>query len=263
MALPTPRKFLTSLINTLTSLPPPPPPPAPDPGKNAFSIANESTNPLKLVPLSHRALLTTLHVIIPPPTLLQALDLLDRGLVTRIHHDPGLDDLDADSRPRAGRGKDEGKARPPQAPVPLPELAAESGVDERKTAEFYLVRSSQVPRGRGRDRGGDGEGGKVYTVRLHAWNCDCAAFAFAAFPGASSSSFSWEESSGDGDGYGDREGIWEFGGESLDGRGGEDHVPICKHLLACLLGEKWDGVLGSYVKERGVGREEAAGLAVG
>lgn len=56
---------------------------------------------------------------------------------------------------------------------------------------------------------------------------------------------------------------WEFGGLSADGRdGGADgsNVPCCKHLLACVLAERWDAVLGGYVEERLVGREEGAGL---
>jgi hypothetical protein len=60
---------------------------------------------------------------------------------------------------------------------------------------------------------------------------------------------------------------WEFGGLSLDGledgsSGGANgaSVPVCKHLLACLLGERWD-ILKGYVKEREVGKEEMAGLA--
>lgn len=65
----------------------------------------------------------------------------------------------------------------------------------------------------------------------------------------------------------DQDMSWEFGGLSLDGKGitgkNEDggSVPVCKHLLACLLGERWEGVLGAYVKERVVSREEMAGYA--
>lgn len=56
---------------------------------------------------------------------------------------------------------------------------------------------------------------------------------------------------------------WEFGGLSADGRdggGGGGGVPCCKHLLACVLTERWDAVLGAYVEERLVSREEGAGL---
>lgn len=42
---------------------------------------------------------------------------------------------------------------------------------------------------------------------------------------------------------------------------GED-VPLCKHLLASLLAERWD-MIGEMVEERVVGREEMAGWAAG
>jgi len=35
---------------------------------------------------------------------------------------------------------------------------------------------------------------------------------------------------------------------------------MCKHFLVCLLGERGGGVLGVYLRGRGVGREEMAGL---
>lgn len=122
-------------------------------------------------------------------------------------------------------------------------------------------------------------------VRTQSWNCSCAAFAFAAFPREESQSQSQPQQqqqhgytinppfpllfptdrdaeeeddlfeSGGGDG-------WEFGALSLDSVEGSDiaGVPCCKHLLACVLAERWSGVLGVYVDERIVGREEAAGL---
>ena len=37
-------------------------------------------------------------------------------------------------------------------------------------------------------------------------------------------------------------------------------VPCCKHLLACLLAERWHAALGSYVMGRRVGKEEMAGI---
>lgn len=64
-----------------------------------------------------------------------------------------------------------------------------------------------------------------------------------------------------GDGGGEEEGAeeWEFGGMSRDGVDGGG-VPCCKHLLACVLAERWEGWLGGFVKERKVGTEEMAGL---
>lgn len=58
---------------------------------------------------------------------------------------------------------------------------------------------------------------------------------------------------------------WEFGGLSFDGKEGSggglggEGVPVCKHLVACLLGERWD-VLRGYVREREVSTEEMAGI---
>jgi hypothetical protein len=55
---------------------------------------------------------------------------------------------------------------------------------------------------------------------------------------------------------------WSFGGMSLDGieAGAGEGVPVCKHLLACLLAERWGTALGQYVAEREVVKEEMAGI---
>ena len=49
---------------------------------------------------------------------------------------------------------------------------------------------------------------------------------------------------------------WSFGGLSL----GEGAMPVCKHLLACVLVEKCRALRGC-VEERVVSREEAAAWA--
>lgn len=156
---------------------------------------------------------------------------------------------------------------------------------KRRKNVSYLVRSSQAPKSRFKDRGtGFNDAGSLtYTVRLKSWNCSCAAFAFESFPGYSIAGGQkpWLDLSGEsdadqdeenkrrdgqsgenGEGDGGKDGEWEFGGLSSDGKGeGEGvKVPVCKHLIACLLAERWEGVLGSYVKERVVGREEMAGV---
>lgn len=65
-----------------------------------------------------------------------------------------------------------------------------------------------------------------------------------------------QEGRGGGGGDGERE-RWTVGGLSL----GED-VPICKHLLACVLVER-TGLFAGFVREREVGVEEWAGWAAG
>lgn len=242
--LPTPRQLLTSILTSLASIPHlAAPHPATQPTNPSYDAPS---NPLKLLPASHRNLLTTLHVLLPPPTLLQALDLLDRGLVTRLVLQAG-----------SIVTQDEAAVAPPQANIHLPDVAERDGERERVRNRVYQVRSSQTSKGRFKDVSGLASSAMVYTVHLEAWNCSCAAFAFSAFPGGEAAG-SWD---GDGEGMEDLkweeqgEGKWEFGGVSLDGRGG-GHVPVCKHLLACLLGELWAGVLGGYVREREVGIRE-------
>ena len=66
------------------------------------------------------------------------------------------------------------------------------------------------------------------------------------------------------------DGGWEFGGLSLDGVAammgareeghGDRGVPCCKHLLACVLADRWETALGRYVDVRRVSKEEMAGI---
>jgi hypothetical protein len=254
--LPTPRKFLTTLLNTLTTSAP-----TQEPQTNA--PYDPPSHPLKLIPASQRALLTTLHVLFPPPTLLQALDLLDRGLVTRFVLQ---DDSSTLQNPPPDNGL-ENAVVPPQANTHLSTSGiaggvnvteTEKGLEKGKENAVYQVRSSQAAKGRFKDL--NVLSTITYTVRLESWNCSCAAFTFAAFPGGVVWAPSVEDEDegmfedGDGDGQGEKG--WEFGGRSRD----EGNVPVCKHLLACVLAERWEGVLGGYVKERKVGREEMAGV---
>jgi hypothetical protein len=109
-------------------------------------------------------------------------------------------------------------------------------------------------------------GVKGYVVRLEAWHCTCAAFAFAAVQGEAVR-LSWEveplELGAEPRGTRaetETEPEWTFGGTSLDGLVADEGVPVCKHLLACLLAERWSAVLGSFVVERRAGREEIAGI---
>jgi len=225
--------------------------------------------------------MTTLHVLFPPPMLLQALDLLDRGLVLRVIEKEPTSPEDLKMH-----FQEEGEAQPvnhpPQANIHLrsspplpgpPDSGREGGNRKGKKNSVYQVRSSQLPKSR--DSGaGAAIGSMVYSVRLGAWNCSCAAFAFSAFPGTFSTTAQapWNLSGRQDDELRElrvrgnemgrkREGEgedWEFGGLSFDGKK-DGGVPVCKHLVACLLGERWD-VLQGYVREREVSREEMSGI---
>ncbi|KAK3684246.1 hypothetical protein B0T22DRAFT_469921 [Podospora appendiculata] len=249
--LPTSRQVLTSLIDAIAAIPPP----------TTTTLATPTTtNALRLVPVAHRHLIVTLHVLFPG-LLLPALDVLDRGLVGRVELDLAGGDAN------------------PSPPV-----------------YFYLVRSTAAARTRRKDGTG---GGWQYIVRLGAWNCTCAAFAFAAFPAVEGTA-AGEGVGDDEDAlqrqraeeqittttprtemvigepselahppsdhkhgheHDRQEGKWSFGGLSADGSGSSGGpVPVCKHLLACLLAERWGAALGRYVAAREVGREEMAGI---
>ena len=123
-----------------------------------------------------------------------------------------------------------------------------------------------------------------YEVRTGAWSCTCAAFAFAAFgsPAGTETRYTGYEEEGDGgevpmvgisndverdvaggeaeNGREGLEGDVEWGGRMLRERG--EDVPVCKHLMACVLAERWD-VAAAMVEERRVGRGEMAGWAAG
>ncbi|KAK1754335.1 hypothetical protein QBC47DRAFT_383671 [Echria macrotheca] len=252
--LPPPRAVLNNLLKAIAAIPldnNPPPPESKDHPKP------QTSNPLSQVPQPHRHLIVTLHVLFPD-LLLPALDLLDRRLVARVtllnHPSPN----------------------PNSNPTPNLEPPPET-----KTS-FFLVRSAQPQRPRRRHhhhhhqlnnttettsgRGGGRVGiEKEYAVHIQAWNCTCAAFAFAfayaAFPPDRSINHNHpeeedEEKETDGmlAGDGDEEDL-EFGGMSLGAQS-----PVCKHLLACLLAERWKDALGGYVVERQVSREEMAGI---
>ncbi|KAI2775913.1 hypothetical protein F4815DRAFT_449833 [Daldinia loculata] len=228
--VPTPRQFLTSLIESLNSIPTPPTP----------QPSTGGGNPLKLIPPAHRPLLTTLYALYPL-TLLPALDLLDRHLATRIIIAPPHSQGDTTTPSAAPEEK---KGQPPTH------------------HPFYIVRSAQPQHPR---RDTASAPGPRYVVRPSAWNCSCAAFAFAAFPRGEdrydigSTPSTAQQTRKDDD---DEALEWQFGALSLDGTEGSGiaGVPCCKHLLACVLAERWSAVLGGYVDERVVGREEAAGL---
>ena len=168
--LPAPRALLTSLINTLTSLPAAAQGTQPAKSASRHVQGQDATNPLTLLPPNSRTLVTTLHVIYPS-LLLPALDLLDRGLVTRV--------LVLDNSTPAS------VQSPPV--VSSAEAEIEQARRDARAASFHLVRSAQQqPARRGRRPPPalleDVGRGPTYLVCTQAWRCDCAAFAFGAFP---------------------------------------------------------------------------------
>lgn len=197
----------------------------------AFSTSSNGS------PLSSETtpILLTLHCLFPSD-LLPALDLLDRRLVTRFVLEPLVTPVGADSVRRR---------------VEEPPLHQENN---RGRVAVYYVRSSRRLRYSGTTAEGTGAN---YEVRLQAWNCTCPAFVFAAFrPQNEDLQGALGNDDEDDHGLGVRT-KHIFGGLSL----GEE-VPVCKHLLACLLVEM-GGIWEDLVNKTVVGREEMAGWAAG
>lgn len=247
-------------------------------------------NPLRLIPQAQRPLLATLHVLFPS-LLLPALDLLDRGLVARLRL------VAAPSGARGGDRSHQGDADVDvsmDGDVRIMTDAAGARDDDEEgrgggeaSSCVYQVRSARNNNNNDdrhhqkklsssrRARGGGGGGDVVYyVVHTAAWSCTCAAFAFAAFPSpfpaAAPPSSGAAPAAEDEDERRQRRhevvGGWRFGGYAdYGGRDDGEHAtpPCCKHLLACVLAERWEGVLGRYVDRRDVGREEMAGVFAG
>ncbi|KAF5027202.1 hypothetical protein F66182_690 [Fusarium sp. NRRL 66182] len=214
--LPSHRQLITALISSISDI---------APSNSADDISSTqppraaqppSSTPLQAISPSQRPLLLTLHVLFPS-LLLPALDLLDRGLVTR--------------------------------PVRKQEPEDEIPTDNPKN-DIFLVRSLATTLSR---RTRDfGLSSKRYIVHLNAWNCSCASFTFDAFPSHPVPVMNQTQQPPP------KDEEWSFGGLGLDSRG--DAPPCCKHLLACLLVDKWPAMLGSYVEDWVVSREELAGI---
>lgn len=240
-----PRQLTTKLVDSL--------PRSPDP-----SIGN----PLHNAPESKQHLLS-LHVLFPNE-LLPALDLLDRGLVTRMY----VGSEEHDTQPDETQGQSATSARPPEQSERHCSEATDEHVkddlsDSHNTYKgigTYHVRSAQQNSSRvgpSRYRNAAYEHTPYYEVRLNAWSCSCPAFAFSAFPA------SLQDSQTDEQGFATQRPSrvghsgWIFGGLTL-GQG----MPVCKHLLACVLIEH-SKMFSHCVQERSVSREEMAGWAAG
>jgi hypothetical protein len=158
--------------------------------------------------------------------LLPALDLLDRGLITRLQvRNPSHND----------------------------------GSQNKPTPKsIYLVRSAQQHH----SRHGIVDHTNHYEVRLEAWSCSCPAFTFSAFPaavtnGSNDATPATRMRSTLTSPEGKDQPPCIFGGVTR----GED-TPACKHLLACVLVQNC-AMFAGFVEQQEVSVEELAGWAAG
>ncbi|KAF2734171.1 hypothetical protein EJ04DRAFT_564454 [Polyplosphaeria fusca] len=295
MSLPSPRTLVTHLLASL---------PQPAPHASADTTTATPNNPLNGAPDSVKKQLLALHVLFPTE-FLPALDLLDRGLVTRFRirrlpkdpnpqeaapshtlrgppesenttaapnetsASPSIQDIaprpaQADEHPRLLRISEREGATIPRdrTPPALPQRqAAERGEDKEEMDTVYYVRSAS-------HRSSSSSSSRFsvssvdtlshYEVRLRAWSCSCPAFAFNAFPSVHPEPGVPALDAHDDLGYVAPENGAAFGGLTL----GAGMPPVCKHMLACVLGEQC-AVFAGYVREREVSVGEAAGWAAG
>ncbi|KAI5195193.1 hypothetical protein E4T39_08324 [Aureobasidium subglaciale] len=189
------------------------------------SPTTPTSNPLKHASPADRSVLLTLHVLFPNE-LLSALDLLDRELVVRLLPIPQT-----------------------KNPPPAPEFNAEEtdpGHETNTAAPNGIVKSIK-------------EAGKGYTNTVYYVRSAQQTSSNSRFRDPVASTNLPEDEGGEAvepvvEG---EEQEWMVGGLSL----GKD-VPMCKHLLACVLSER-GGMFGAYVKTREVSVGELAGWAAG
>jgi hypothetical protein len=217
------RSIVTALISSL---------------KHEGSSSGTST-----LPPSSKDGLLTLHVLFQNE-LLPALDLLDRGLVTRLRIAlNGSNDI-------LVRDEETGEQRLARLSQRRSSLGDPKGSDH-----VYYVRSAQLSASNNssRFRNAANEQTTYYEVRLDAWNCSCPAFAFAAFP----ANIADNEQQPTNSAPSTESQTWSFGGLTQG-----ENMPLCKHLLACTLVEH-SSLFESMVEERTVSSEELAGWATG
>ncbi|KAF2462679.1 uncharacterized protein BDR25DRAFT_308192 [Lindgomyces ingoldianus] len=144
-----------------------------------------------------------------------------------------------------------------------------AGAREVVVDTVYYVRSAQQKSSR---YSSSYDSTTSYEVRLTAWNCSCPAFAFAAFPSLHPEPPIPQANAGEPQPRHtdldlrvshdklrkEDEDQWSSGGLSL----GDGMPPVCKHLLACVLVERCS-LFSSFVENKDVGVEEAAGWAAG
>ncbi|KAI1615244.1 hypothetical protein EDD37DRAFT_510963 [Exophiala viscosa] len=238
--------MLSSIFQSLSSLHP--------------NISNPSTqahsthaNPLHTLSVQDtagaRSLFLTLHVLFPHE-LLPALDLLDRGLVTRLalQHD--------DSSISPSRN-------------PTRHASEVEGHSETEVEVYYIQSSASATTNHPRKHASSSA--TFYEVRLDSWNCSCPAFSVSAFQGLSHST-GYDDNYDDNyhhdrfptlglDSMPENATYWHFGGVATSKSSGS--IPSCKHILAALLAKAAPELFGHGVTVRKVSCEEIVGWGGG
>ncbi|OQV09462.1 hypothetical protein CLAIMM_13582 [Cladophialophora immunda] len=228
-------------------------------------------NGVQRLPLSDqekaRPVFLTLHMLFPHE-LLPALDLLDRGLVTKFlvkHSAPEVDDQECVPQWGSSPGGTRSVLECSEAQLPAQR-------DVNGWEVFYVQSSSamdkQISRPRFHPRGGNTSATvPFYEVRLDGWNCTCPAFSVSVFQSLNlqcdRDSGVFEDTTHLARISGSKSKIkdnWGFGGTAtLE----VATVPSCKHLVAAFLANAAPNLFTDTVKQSAVSREEAVAWGAG
>ncbi|PGG97850.1 hypothetical protein AJ80_09631 [Polytolypa hystricis UAMH7299] len=186
-----------------------------------------------------KPLLLTLHCLFPNELLL-ALDILDRQLIIRY----------IEASPLIGATCGEGQETRAASHVHGEEHPGKS----RRGDSMFFVQSSSSTTAQTQMEC------RSYIVCLSSWNCTCPAFILATFRDETGTSTTSNIEvtdehpgmplypSGTGNGQDGGEVTWRFGGTLTKLRKKCD-IPVCKHILACILGAHCPKLFRDGVKE--------------
>ncbi|KAJ5584120.1 uncharacterized protein N7459_003920 [Penicillium hispanicum] len=209
-----------------------------------------------------KPLMLTLHCIFPNE-LLPALDILDRRLVQRF--------VRADrTRVATATADEHDQVMVTECPSLHQAESDKPLKEEVQDAEIFLVASaSTAPPHQGPgvppSTSTTQEPEKGYEVRLHAWNCTCPTFALSAFRDLRSRLDPASEYQTGIDMLHNQDGpsMYPFGG-TLACATDKGLLPVCKHILACILFARCPGLFGRDGDGRRlVSVEELAGWCAG
>ncbi|KAH0828533.1 hypothetical protein AYO21_07766 [Fonsecaea monophora] len=207
-----------------------------------------------------RPIFLTLHMLFPHE-LLPALDILDRGLVTKlVVNSPVPVGDDPEDIPRQRRSSAEDRSL-----LECSEVNPQVQPDHRGWEVFYVQSSTTADKQSSRPRyyhhGGHSSTVPLYEVRLETWNCTCPAFSVSVFQslnlehGRDSGVVDDDIDVGrTGPSKATAEYEYKFGGSVTIKLA---RTPSCKHIVAAFLAKAAPNIFANGVKETTVSREEA------
>ncbi|KAH0498670.1 hypothetical protein TgHK011_005911 [Trichoderma gracile] len=195
-----------------------------------------------------RRQLLTLHVIFPN-LLLPALDLLDRGLVSRLV-------VGADGEEKAAATQTQAQTHAiAEAGAGAGNGSTDEHADSNNIAgriHMYTVQSAASVTSRRKRH--TPLRNKTYAVHLDAWNCSCGGFALDAY-----SHYDTKKQDEQPFQKPTTSPLLRLGSLEVASL---DDFPCCKHLLACLLAEKWKTSSG-HDRDKYTTKEELAAIIGG